>query len=140
MHSHPEPWKSNVKYNEFRLIAFPVHVQNPHHFTLGIMVNLHWKIGQNDQKWTLFHLDSMPCHLESRKHALAFGKHLLGLDPEVEIEGIEVPVIHQSSGSNDCGFFPAYFLELFLSDVDYYIEQCLEVSKLSSTLYLPIQN
>lgn len=133
----PSSWKISKQYADYRLIAFPVHISNPLHFTLGIMVNLKWKPGAKYRKassWTLLHLDSCPCNRNSQIYALGFGKYLLELDSNTKVKVIEVPVIKQALNSNDCGFYPAHFLDIILQDVDFYIQQCIEVSRASPFL------
>jgi hypothetical protein len=96
------------------------------------MVDQNWHKSPNSPKWTLLHFDSSPSTSLSRKYAVEFGRHLLSLGSHAAINALEVPVIHQPRFSNDCGFYPAHFLNIILQDIDGVINQCFEVSNFFS--------
>ena len=91
------------------------------------MVNLNWNSdNESQQDWVFLHFDSHPCNDQSMKYGLEFGRHMLGLG-DIQVRSFEIPVVSQPAGSNDCGFYPAYFLEIILQDVDFFIQKCIEV-------------
>ena len=125
-------WKPEKLSPKNRLIAFPLHLEDPPHFTLGVLVLIDSvDSGSNDSDertdWVLLHFDSSPCSPRSKELALEYGKFVLGLDDDKDIEYLEAPVIHQEPGSNDCGFYPAHFLNVILVDIDGSMEIIREV-------------
>lgn len=126
---HTTPWKSSVVYSDHHIIAYPIHVREPPHFTLGIMANLNWQNGP-EKEWVVFHFDSYPCSPMSLIFAMEFGKHLLSLGLQAKVKEVNVPVIRQPSGSNDCGLYPSHFLDIILQDVDHCINECLKVKEM----------
>lgn len=138
----PSQWTKPQFYCHHRLIAFPVHIEAPLHFTLGIMVNLKWNrlSALRGTDWVLLHFDSCHSSPTSQRHALGFGRYLAELDSKAKVRVFEVPLVRQPTNSNDCGFYPSYVLDIILRDIDYYIQRCMEVCNISASRRYPLAN
>jgi hypothetical protein len=134
----PSAWTHPLDLKSRRVIAFPVHVDVPKHWTLGIAVNTSYRSQKPGDppadnataNWHLFHFDSHPCQPQSRTFARGFTRWALELPESQALAETEVPVPRQPGDSNDCGLYPAQFLMCFLADMDNYIQHCITVSDL----------
>lgn len=144
-------WASSVKYGnptqplkperlQCRIIAFPIHISDPPHWTLGIIVNTSWQAQTDATKhptWVILHLDSCHCSNRSMQLALDFTCYLLGIKEKDSVKKYEIPVPSQAPKSQDCGLYPAHFLKIFLTNPDEMIRYCTSVSQKFS-FFLPI--
>lgn len=125
---------------EKRIVAFPLHSQNPLHWTLGILVNLNWKSldltcsTTRDAKWILFHFDSLSSNSELMSTAIQFSKFLVEVPANHNVNGVMVPALRQPTCSVDCALYPFHFLRVFLQDREKYIEYCRKVRLLSDDI------
>jgi len=69
----------------------------------------------------------------SADHAQKYAEYLLGGNTSLTF--VEAPVVHQDPSSNDCGMFPAFFLGIFLQDINHYSSKIKEVRFVIEIVY-----
>jgi Ulp1 family protease len=126
-------WKSK------RILAFPVHIADPGHWTLSIAVNTNWATPLSIRPHVdVYHLDSLPDNPQHRKLSESFARHIFQLEDTDYCQVHEVAVPRQPHFSNDCGLYPAHFMKIFLTDVEKGLLACINVSASILLCYLLI--
>jgi hypothetical protein len=118
------------RLREKRIIVFPLHFDVPQHWTLGITFNCSWNnapgAAAEDQRWKLFHFDSLGDNRAILTKAHNFAAFLLETAP-TSIEARNIPALLQPTNSVDCGLYPFHLLRVFLRDRDKAIQYCSKV-------------
>jgi len=130
-------WTPSSDLPAHQLIAFPIHLWDPPHFSLGLLFNRNWKEKQpskSPEDWVVLHVDSLNCTTRCKDYAVRFAKYAIGLDNDDDVKYVAVPAVQQDVKSNDCALYPAYYLDTILTDIPASIARCIEVSAFTHIL------
>jgi hypothetical protein len=121
------------------ILAFPVFVEDPSHWTLGILVNKSYGTAVPD--WSVFHFNSLLLEneVQSDQRCLDFAHFILSESLSNEVTLFNIPVPSQKGMSNDCGLWGAHYLRIFLEDADKFIKYCSSVGFLTKVESLPLR-